>query len=415
MTQTFTLVFLCALIVSLLLKLWLATRQMRHIVLHRDAVPAAFADSITLDDHRRAADYSVARLRLSMLSAGCDTLVVAVFTLGGGLQALAGWCDHLVAGELAQGVLLIGATGLITSLLSLPFTLYATFGIEARFGFNQMRWRLFLLDTLRGTALTVIIGAPLLTLVLWLMRISGAGWWLWVWLVWSGVSLLMLAIYPTLIAPLFNRFTPLEDETLKARIEALLARCGFTSQGVFMMDGSTRSSHGNAYFTGFGAAKRIVFFDTLLTRLDGDEIEAVLAHELGHFRKKHIRQRMLFTFGLSLALLYVLGLLIDAPWFYQGLGLTGHSNAIALILFFMAMPAFAFPFTPVSSWMSRRHEYEADAFAASETRADWLVSALVKLYRDNAATLTPDPIHSAFYDSHPPAALRIAHLKGERT
>ncbi|WP_028534367.1 M48 family metallopeptidase [Paludibacterium yongneupense] len=414
MTQTFTLVFLCALIASLVLKLWLATRQTRHIVIHRDAVPMAFADTITLEEHRRAADYSVARLRLSMLSAACDTLIVSVFTLGGGLQALASLIDGQVAGELARGVLLIGLTVAISSALSLPFTLYATFGIEARFGFNQMRWRLFLLDTLRGAALTVVLGVPLLTLVLWLMRVSGAGWWLWVWLVWTGVSLLMLAIYPTLIAPLFNRFSPLTDETLKRRIESLLTRCGFKSQGVFMMDGSTRSSHGNAYFTGFGAAKRIVFFDTLLTRLDGDEIEAVLAHELGHFRKKHIRKRMLFTFGLSLLLLYGLGLLLDAPWFYQGLGLAERSNAIALILFFMAMPAFAFPLTPVSSWMSRKHEYEADDFAASETRPEWLISALVKLYRDNAATLTPDPIHSAFYDSHPPAALRIAHLKGER-
>ncbi len=314
-----------------------------------------------------------------------------------------------------SGILLVVAVTIISSTISLPISLYSTFRIEARYGFNKMTLRMFVLDLIKGSLIGAIIGLPLLALVLWLMAQAGPLWWLWVWLVWSAFQLLMVALYPTLIAPLFNRFSPLEDLELKQRIEALLARTGFKSQGVFVMDGSRRSSHGNAYFTGFGSAKRIVFFDTLLKQLAPQEIEAVLAHELGHFKRKHIVKRISFAFALSLGFLFILGQLLDASWFYTALGVSTPSTAMALILFFMAVPAFTFPLTPLSSLMSRRHEYEADSFAASQAEAQHLIDALVKLYRDNASTLTPDPLHSAFYDSHPPASLRIAHLKGAST
>jgi STE24 endopeptidase len=317
-------------------------------------------------------------------------------------------------GSVASGLLLVVAVTLISSAVSLPLSLYSTFRIEARYGFNKMSLRMFVLDMVKGSLIGAVIGLPLLALVLWLMAQAGPLWWLWVWLVWSAFQLLMVALYPTLIAPLFNRFSPLEDLELKQRIEALLARTGFTSQGVFVMDGSRRSSHGNAYFTGFGSAKRIVFFDTLLKQLAPEEIEAVLAHELGHFKRKHIVKRISFAFALSLGFLFILGQLLDANWFYAALGVSTPSTAMALVLFFMAVPAFTFPLTPLSSLMSRRHEYEADGFAASQADAQHLIDALVKLYRDNASTLTPDPLHSAFYDSHPPASLRIAHLKGAR-
>lgn len=414
MTEAFSILFAIALALTLSLKLWLGGRHIRHIALRRPEVPAAFRDSITREQHQHAADYTIAKTKLGLLSAWVDTALIAALTFGGGLQWLSLRAMQWFAAPLLSGLALIVAVSVISSLVSLPFSLYGTFGIETRYGFNKMTFALFLADQIKGLLLGAAIGLPLVALVLWLMDISGPLWWLWVWLVWSAFQLLMLAVFPTVIAPLFNKFQPLQDEALKARIESLLQRAGFKSQGVFVMDGSRRSSHGNAYFTGFGAAKRIVFFDTLLSQLSHDEIEAVLAHELGHFKRRHILKRIAMAFGLSLLLLWTLGQLLHAPWFYLGLGVAAPSTAMALILFFMAIPAFTFPLTPLSSLMSRRHEYEADDFAAEHTRADDLISALVKLYRDNAATLTPDPIHSTFYDSHPPAALRIQHLRGNQ-
>lgn len=415
MTEAFCTLFLAALAVTLSLKLWLGLRHLRHIARHRHSVPADFAGSITLQQHQHAADYSMAKTRLSLLSAVIDTGLILCLTLGGGLDWISRQIQQLHSNPMLSGILLVVAVTIISSTISLPISLYSTFRIEARYGFNKMTLRMFVLDLIKGSLIGAIIGLPLLALVLWLMAQAGPLWWLWVWLVWSAFQLLMVALYPTLIAPLFNRFSPLEDLELKQRIEALLARTGFKSQGVFVMDGSRRSSHGNAYFTGFGSAKRIVFFDTLLKQLAPQEIEAVLAHELGHFKRKHIVKRISFAFALSLGFLFILGQLLDASWFYTALGVSTPSTAMALILFFMAVPAFTFPLTPLSSLMSRRHEYEADSFAASQAEAQHLIDALVKLYRDNASTLTPDPLHSAFYDSHPPASLRIAHLKGAST
>lgn len=408
----FTYAFIGALIFTLALRWMLSMRHLRHVARHRDAVPEAFAGTISLAAHQKAADYTTAKTRLGLFQALADTVLVAVLTLGGGLDALQWLSANLAGGELSRGILLIALVAGVSMLVSLPFGLYTTFGIERRFGFNRITFRLWLADAIKGLLLGALIGLPLAGVILFLMQASGSLWWLYAWLVWSGFSLLMLVLYPTFIAPLFNRFTPLAQGALRARIEALLARTGFASNGIFVMDGSRRSSHGNAYFTGMGRAKRIVFFDTLLKELDDEEIEAVLAHELGHFRRRHITQRMIFSFALTLGFLYLLGQLLDQAWFYAGLGVSQPGTAVALVLFTLVMPVFTFVFTPLSSLLSRRHEYEADAFAATEARADALVSALVKLYRDNASTLTPDPMHSAFYDSHPPAALRIGHLKG---
>lgn len=407
----FSLIFLAALLASTALRLYLATRQLRHVRAHRNAVPQAFHHAITREEHAKAADYTVARVRLSVASTLLDSTLALGFTLGGGLD----WCARLVASlglfPLAGGVLLVALVTVISSAASLPLSIASTFGVEARFGFNKTTPALFVQDLAKGALLSALIGLPLVALVLWLMGAMGEWWWLYAWLAWSGFSLLLMVVYPTLIAPLFNRFTPLPDEALKARIESLLARTGFKSRGVYVMDGSRRSSHGNAYFTGFGAARRIVFFDKLLEQLEPAEVEAVLAHELGHFHHKHILRRMVLTFALSLGFLWLLGQLMDAAWFYQGLGVAQPGSAVALLLFFLAIPAFTFPLTPLMSVSSRRHEYQADDFAAREASADALVSALTKLYRDNASTLTPDPLYSAFYDSHPPAALRVAHLK----
>lgn len=411
----FTYAFIGALIFTLALRWMLSVRHLRHVARHRDAVPEAFAGTISLAAHQKAADYTTAKTRLGLFQALADTVLVAVLTLGGGLDALQWLSANLAGGDLPRGILLIALVAGVSMLVSLPFGLYTTFGIERRFGFNRMTFRLWLADAIKGLLLGALIGLPLAGVILFLMQASGSLWWLYAWLVWSGFSLLMLVLYPTFIAPLFNRFTPLAQGALRARIEALLARTGFASNGIFVMDGSRRSSHGNAYFTGMGRAKRIVFFDTLLKELDDEEIEAVLAHELGHFRRRHITQRMIFSFALTLGFLYLLGQLLDQAWFYAGLGVSQPGTAVALVLFTLVMPVFTFVFTPLSSLLSRRHEYEADAFAATEARADALVSALVKLYRDNASTLTPDPMHSAFYDSHPPAALRIGHLKGLNT
>ena len=412
MLNNFSLVFLVALGLMITLRLWLGARQVAHIRAHRAAVPAQFADRIALPAHQKAADYSIAKTRFGRLALVIEIAVLLAFTLGGGLQVLHEFWTQRLDG-VWYGVALIFSVMAISGVIDLPLSLYSQFVIEEKFGFNRMTLPLFLLDLCKHTALGLAIGTPVLLTVLWLMAQMGDGWWLYVWLFWCVFNLLILFIYPTWIAPLFNKFAPLDDAVLKTRIESLLARCGFASSGLFVMDGSKRSSHGNAYFTGFGRTKRIVFFDTLLNRLQPEEIEAVLAHELGHFRHHHIIKRIALIFSTTLLLLFVLGQLMHAEWFFSGLGVTGQAaqnTAMALILFFLSVPVFTFLLTPLSSLLSRRHEFQADRYAAEHASAADLVKALVKLYEDNAATLTPDPLHSLFYDSHPPAALRISRL-----
>lgn len=409
--QLFTLVFLAVLVATVLLRSWLALRQLLHVAACRDTVPMEFADRIPLVDHQKAADYTCAKTRLGLAEFASGTLLLLALTYGGLLQAADDfWLNRFAAGSNAFGLALFASVALTGFIVDLPFALYRTFILEARYGFNKMAWPLFLADLAKQGVLAVLIGAPVLLAVLWLMAAMGRHWWLYVWLFWLSFNLLVLLLYPTVIAPLFNKFVPLDNAELKSRIEALLSRCGFRASGLFVMDGSKRSAHGNAYFTGFGAAKRIVFFDTLLTRLEPTEIEAVLAHELGHYRHRHVWQRIVLLAAMSLGFLWLLGMLIEQPWFYAGLGVSSQGTALALILFSLTLPVFTFPLAPLMSYVSRRHEYQADAYAASQTRAPDLIAALVKLYRDNAATLTPDPLYSLFYDSHPPAALRIAHL-----
>ena len=414
MPDTFRLLFLCILALTCGIRLWLKLRQWRHIAAHRSTVPAQFSEHISLASHQKAAAYGIDRSKVALVDIAVDTAWLLALTLGGGLLALHDFWAARLDG-IAYGLALMFSVMLLSGLVDLPFSLYKQFVIEARHGFNRMTVALFASDLLKQTLLGLVIGAPVLATVLWLMEAMGSLWWLYVWLFWSVFNLLMLFIFPTWIAPLFNKFTPLPDGEAKQRIEALLERCGFRSNGLFVMDGSKRSAHGNAYFTGFGNNKRIVFFDTLLERLSPSETEAVLAHELGHFRKRHVLQRMLLMFASSLLFLALLGQLIDAPWFYAGLGVPAQSTALALTLFFLVVPVFLFPLTPLTSYWSRRHEFEADAYAAEHTAAGELVHALVKLYDDNAATLTPDPLHSLFYDSHPPAALRILRLQGVRS
>ncbi len=412
MTNDFTWLFLAALAAAALARLWLARRQVAHVRAHRDAVPPGFAEVMPLAAHQKAADYTVAKSRLGMVDLLLGTLALLALTLGGLLRWLsAQWAGVFEPGGLAHGSALVASVVLLLSVLELPNAIYRTFVLEARFGFNRMTLALFLADLAKHALLGAVLGLPLLVLVLWLMQRMGEQWWLTVWAVWIGFNLLILLIYPSFIAPLFNKFTPLADPALAGRIEALLARCGFRSKGLYVMDSSKRSAHGNAYFTGFGAAKRIVFFDTLLSRLMPGEVEAVLAHELGHFRRHHVWKRIAVMFALSFALLWVLGRLIDDPWFYDGLHAGAPGAATGLLLFVLVMPVFTFFLQPLLSLFSRRHEFEADAYAASHASAAELVRALVKLYQDNAATLTPDPLHSAFYDSHPPAAARIARLQ----
>jgi STE24 endopeptidase len=412
-----TILFAVALLLSLLVKFWLATRQMRHVAAHRNAVPAAFAATVSLAAHQRAADYTLAKGRLGLLSTAFGTAVLLGWTLLGGLDVLNTWLLATVQpafGNMGyQLALLVGFT-LVSAVLDLPFELYSTFRLEQRFGFNRTTPKLFVIDLLKNALVGALIGLPLAALVLWIMGATGGLWWLWAWGAWVGFNLLIMVVYPTLIAPLFNKFEPLQDQTLAERIGGLLTRTGFASRGVFVMDGSRRSAHGNAYFTGLGRAKRIVFFDTLVERLVPDEIEAVLAHELGHFKLKHVTKRLVFSFVASLAFLALLGWLATQPWFYQGLGVepspAGGNEGLALLLFLIVLPVFTFVLAPIGSVLSRKQEFEADAFAAQHARPEDLVSALVKLYQDNASTLTPDPLHSAFYDSHPPAAVRIQRL-----
>ncbi len=414
MTATlWTTLFCTVLSLNLLTRLTLAFRQMRHVRQYRGAVPDSFSATIPLEAHQKAADYNLAKNRLSLVQILLDGTVLLALTLGGGLE----WLQHLLYGlvpyELLRGGLFIVLTLTLISLLELPLAWYQTFSIEARFGFNQMTPALFIADHVKQWLLGLALGLPLLYVVLWFMQTAGEMWWLYTWAVWVGFNLLIMAIFPTFIAPLFNKFQPLEDLSLRQRIEGLLKRCGFHSNGVFVMDGSRRSSHGNAYFTGLGNSKRIVFFDTLLKQLSAEEIEAVLAHELGHFKHHHIRKRMILMFSLSLVLLWVLSQLQQMHWFYQGLGVSQPDTAMALLLFFLVLPVFTFLLHPLTSYHSRLHEYQADSYAASQTPARDLVSALIKLYRDNAATLTPDPWYSRYYDSHPPAPLRIAHLQAQ--
>ena len=412
MTATqFTFVFITALACATLVKFWLAQRHLAYIGACRDNVPNAFQAKITLTDHQKAADYTSTKTRFALLGTLFDAVLLLGFTLAGGIQYIAEFFNGWIANSIAQGMATIVTILLISSLLEAPFTLYGTFVIEARFGFNKMTPALYLMDTLKGLLVGAILGLPLLFGVLWLMERMGEYWWLYAWLVWVVFNLMILFIYPSFIAPLFNKFSPLQDDAMKLRIAALLNKCGFTAQGLFVMDGSRRSAHGNAYFTGFGKTKRIVFFDTLLERLSGNEINAVLAHELGHFKHRHVVKRIAASFAASLGFLWLLSQLMQTTWFFHGLGVRTPSTALALLLFFLVLPVFSFFLKPVLSAYSRKHEFEADAYAARQTDPADLVNALVKLYQDNAATLTPDPWYSRFYDSHPPAAVRIAHLQ----
>jgi STE24 endopeptidase len=415
----FTAVFVIALLASYAVRLWLATRQLRHVARHRGAVPSAFADTVAPEAHHKAADYTMTHVRFGMLSGGFAAAVVLGWTLLGGLDTLNAWLlpalrPHL--GDLGYQLALLAAFVLAGAVLELPFGWYETFRIEQRFGFNRMTLRLWLADLLKATAVAAVIGLPLAALVLWLMAASGGLWWLWAWGAWVAFNLLLLVVYPTLIAPLFNRFEPLADKTLEERVRALMQRCGFAARGLFVMDGSRRSAHANAYFTGLGAAKRVVFFDTLLARLTPGEVEAVLAHELGHFKHRHVLKRMVGVFGLSLAGLALLGWLARQSGFYAGLGVTPNldapNDALALVLFALALPPFTFFVSPLAAQLSRRHEFEADAYACAQADGRDLARALLKLHEDNAATLTPDPLYVRFYYSHPPASERLAALPG---
>ena len=413
-SSTLTVVFAVALLLGLVLKLWLASRQIRHVARHRQAVPAAFAHTISLPAHQKAADYTITKARFGLLELAFGTALLLGWTLLGGLsllnQVLLAW----LGGGMVQQLALLVSFALISSLLDLPATLYQTFVIEERFGFNKMTLKLWLADLVKSSVVGALIGLPLVTLILWLMGATGAMWWLWAWGVWTGFNLLLLLIYPTFIAPLFNSFKPLEDETLKTRVTALMQRCGFAAKGFFVMDGSKRSGHGNAYFTGFGASRRVVFFDTLLAKLSAPEVDAVLAHELGHFKHKHITKRMVSLFALSLLGFAVLGWLATQAWFYVGLGvqpnLGAPNDALALLLFMLAVPVFSLFISPVFAQLSRQHEFEADAYAVAQTSSQDLSSALLKLYEDNASTLTPDPVFVRFYYSHPPASERLMRM-----
>lgn len=411
MASTLTLIFVGLLTATTLTRLWLGSRQVAHVQAHRAQVPSAFSTDISLEAHQKAADYSSTKTKLALIEIVVQALLLLGFTLGGGLQWLDdSWRNLLPNSEIIRGALVICSAMLVSALVDIPFEYYKTFSIDEKFGFNKMTPKMFFSDLVKHSIVGIALGAPILFAALWLMQGAGEYWWFYLWVVWSVFNIIMLAVYPTFIAPLFNKFTPLADETLKLRIEALLTKCGFKSQGLFVMDGSARSSHGNAYFTGFGSSKRVVFFDTLLNRLNTEEIEAVLAHELGHFKHHHVIKRIAMMFLISFLGLALLGWLTNQTWFYNGLGVTSPSNYMALMLFLLVSPVFLFILRPVMASYSRKNEFEADHYAAKHANAKHLVDALVKLYRDNASTLTPDPLHSAFYDSHPPASMRIAKL-----
>lgn len=411
MASTLTFVFVILLASTTAIRIWLGMRHVNHVQAHRGAVPAAFAGNISLEAHQKAADYSAAKTKLTLIEATAQAVLLAILTIGGGLQFIDNtWFNILPGHEIIRGALVICTAMLVSSLIDIPFDYYKTFNIDEQFGFNKMTPAMFFSDMLKHSLVGLALGAPILFAALWLMQGAGQYWWFYLWVIWSVFNIVMLAVYPTFIAPLFNKFTPLADETLKSRIEALLIKCGFKSQGLFVMDGSTRSGHGNAYFTGFGSSKRVVFFDTLLNRLNTEEIEAVLAHELGHFKHHHVIKRIAMLFSMSFIGLALLGWLMNQDWFYSGLGVTEISNHMALLLFLLVSPVFLFLLRPLMASYSRKNEFEADDYAAKHANAKHLVDALVKLYRDNASTLTPDPLHSAFYDSHPPASMRISKL-----
>jgi STE24 endopeptidase len=411
MAYNLTLTFVSLVILTTLVRLWLGNRHIQYVVKNREQVPSAFTETITLQAHQKAADYTKDKTKLVLIDAVLQSIVLLAFTIGGGLQ----WIDDIWRSLLAdqtmlRGALVICSALLISSIIEIPLDYYRTFVVDEKYGFNKMTPKMFFTDMIKHALVGLALGAPILFAALWLMQSAGEYWWFYLWVVWSLFNIVMLAIYPTFIAPLFNKFTPLQENSLKAKIEQLLTKCGFKSQGLFVMDGSTRSGHGNAYFTGFGNSKRVVFFDTLLDKLNEDEIEAVLAHELGHFKHHHVIKRIVMMFLLSLLGLALLGWLINQSWFYAGLGVNNPSDYMALILFMMASPPFLFLLHPLMASYSRKNEFEADHYAANQANANHLIQALVKLYRDNASTLTPDPIHSAFYDSHPPASIRISKL-----
>ncbi|QSA96667.1 M48 family metallopeptidase [Methylococcus sp. EFPC2] len=408
--NAFTLIFLFALALSFAVEFWLARRQFAHVLAHRDQVPEAFRANIALEAHQKAADYTLAKGKLGEIDRAIGAALLLLFTLGGGIDLIAGLWQKLDIPAIWTGVGVILSTLILMQLLELPLAVYRTFVIEQRFGFNRNTPRQFVTDLLLQSALSVAIGGPLLALILWVMDGVGTYWWVLAWAILQGFSVLLSWAYPTFIAPLFNKFSPLEDQTLRQRIEALLARCGFHSKGIFVMDGSRRSGHGNAYFTGLGSNKRIVFFDTLVESLSHDELEAVLAHELGHFKRKHVLKMLIASATITLLGLALLGWLMGKAWFYDGLGVSAHGNATALLLFMLISSPFTLFLQPVIAYFQRKHEFEADDFAAAQARPGDLISALVKLYRENASTLTPDPLYSAFHYSHPPAAIRIAHL-----
>ena len=416
-TSALTLLFAFVLTCSLVVKFWLATRQARHVAAHRASVPAAFAQTISLAAHQKAADYTLAKGRFGLLSAAFGAAVLLGWTLLGGLDTLNLAVRDAVQprfGDMAYQLALLAGFSLIGAVLDLPFELYSTFRIEQRFGFNRMTWKMYFGDMLKTAAVGLLIGLPVAALILWIMGHTGGLWWLWAWAAWMGFNLLILVLYPTVIAPLFNKFEPLADESLKARVQALMTRCGFAAKGLFVMDGSKRSAHANAYFTGFGAAKRVVFFDTLLNKLSPGEVEAVLAHELGHFKHRHVIKRIVSMFALSLVGFALLGWLSGQAWFYNGLGVQASMNApndaLALLLFLLVVPVFSFFVSPLFAQLSRRHEFEADAYACAQADGRDLAAALLKLNADNAATLTPDPLYVRFYYSHPPAGERLAAL-----
>ena len=409
--HAFGIVFLAALALATATRLWLAARHLAYVRAHRHRVPAEFADEIGLEAHQKAADYTRAKTRLALVEVATEAVILLALTFGGVLEWLHGVSAAWLAEGLGRGLVLLALVGALMMLLDLPFGLYRTFVIEQRFGFNKMTPAMYFLDLAKTMLLALVFGLPLGAVVLWLMATAGDYWWLYAWLTWVGFNVFTIAIYPTWIAPLFNKFSPMQDAELKERVERLLARCGFKVKGLMVMDGSRRSTHGNAYFTGFGASKRIVFFDTLLARLNPGEVEAVLAHELGHFKLRHVVKRMAWIAAASLGFLWLLGWLMQQPWFFHALNVQSPSTAMALVLFAIVVPQFTFLLQPVGAMVSRRHEFEADEYAARHASARDLASALTKLYRENASTLTPDPLHSAFYDSHPPAIVRIARLQ----
>ncbi len=414
-SNLWTAIFCALLVGTLLTRLWLASRHIRHVAQHRAAVPAPFDTTIDLAAHQKAADYTIAKTRFGLLDTAWDGALLVGWTLLGGLHALnQRWLDWIGPG-LWQQLAVIGSFVAIGGLLSLPLGWWQTFRLEAQFGFNRTSMGLWLADMAKGAVVAVLIGGPIAALVLWLMNSAGAYWWLWAWGVWMVFNLTLMVVYPTVIAPLFNRFEPLQDEALKQRVTALMQRCGFSASGLFVMDGSRRSAHANAYFTGFGAAKRVVFFDTLLKQLSADEIDAVLAHELGHYKHRHIVSRLVMMFAVSLGGFALLGWLSSQVWFYTGLGvlpaMDSANSALALLLFLLVVPLLSYFLSPLMAQLSRKHEFEADAYAKAQTNADHLASALLKLYQDNASTLTPDPWYVRFYYSHPPASERLSRLR----